>query len=260
MPRLLMFDIDGTLTTTNGVDTECYVQAMSEYLGVAIDSDWSRYQHVTDSGIASELLKLHGRPMEEVSLLQRRFFELIEQALRSRPQSCEPIAGAAEFVEHVQRSADWVAGLATGGWGESARAKLRRAGIDFQGIPFASADDAEARIDIMKSCFERAEAECRGELTGIIYVGTAVGTPKRQRNWVGLLSVSDRRFAQSGTAHGTPTQCSMTSQISNRFWPPQVLYSLITSRIEMLVGPEIKCERHSNGFVESQELSVHAGA
>lgn len=171
MPRLLMFDIDGTLTATNGVDTECYVQAMSEYLGVAIDNDWARYQHVTDSGIASELLKLHGRPMEEVSLLQRRFFELIEQALRSRPQSCEPIAGAAEFVEHVQRSADWVAGLATGGWGESARAKLRRAGIDFQGIPFASADDAEARIDIMKNCLERAEAECRGELTGVIYVG-----------------------------------------------------------------------------------------
>jgi len=171
MPRLLMFDIDGTLTATNGVDTECYVQAMSEYLGVAIDSDWSRYQHVTDSGIAGELFKLHGRPMEEVHLVHRRFFELIEQALRSMPQSCEPIAGAAEFLKHVQRSKAWVAGLATGGWGESARAKLRRAGIDFQGIPFASADDAEARIDIMKSCLERAEAGCGSDLTGVVYVG-----------------------------------------------------------------------------------------
>jgi len=181
MPRLLMFDIDGTLTATNGVDTECYVQAMSEYLGVAIDNDWARYQHVTDSGIASELLKLHGRPMEEVSLLQRRFFELIEQALRSRPQSCEPIAGAAEFLNHVQRSADWVAGLATGGWGESARAKLRRAGIDFLAIPFASADDAEARIDIMKNCLERAEAGCGSELTGVVYVGDGAWDAKAAR-------------------------------------------------------------------------------
>lgn len=173
MPRLLMFDIDGTLTATNGVDTECYVQAMSEYLGEAIDSDWSQYQHVTDSGIAGELFKLHGRPMEEVRLVQRRFFELIEQALRRRPESCVPITGAAEFLQHVQRSADWVAGFATGGWSESARAKLRQAGIDFQGLPFASADDAEARIDIMKICLELAEAECRGGLTGVVYVGDA---------------------------------------------------------------------------------------
>lgn len=200
MPRLLMFDIDGTLTATNGVDTECYVQAMSEYLGVAIDSDWSGYQHVTDSGIAGELFKLHGRPMEQVRLVQRRFFELIEQALRSRPESCVPITGAAEFLKHVQRSADWLVGLATGGWGESARAKLRQAGIDFQGISFASADDAEARIDIMKSCLERAEAECERDVTGVIYVGDGAWDARaaRELGWpfIGIgrtiLSIRDR--------------------------------------------------------------------
>src|SRR5689334_12282969 len=98
MTRLLIFDIDGTLTASNHLDTECYVQAMSEHLGVAIDSDWSRYRHVTDSGIASELFQIHGRAATEVILVRERFVELIEQALRTKPELCQQVHGASEFI------------------------------------------------------------------------------------------------------------------------------------------------------------------
>jgi beta-phosphoglucomutase-like phosphatase (HAD superfamily) len=73
MLRLIMFDIDGTLTATNDVDTECYARAMSEHLGVSVDSEWSRYRHVTDSGIAGELLERHGRPQIELDVVRARF-------------------------------------------------------------------------------------------------------------------------------------------------------------------------------------------
>src|SRR5258706_11556638 len=63
----------------------------------------------------------------------------------------------------------WIVGLATGGWSEAAKAKLRHAGIDFEGLPLASADDAEARVEIMTTCRDRAGGT--GTVTDVVYVG-----------------------------------------------------------------------------------------
>jgi phosphoglycolate phosphatase-like HAD superfamily hydrolase len=166
-----MFDVDGTLTATDRVDTECYVRAMSEHLGAAVDGDWSRHRHVTDSGIAAELFERHRRAAGEVSVVRRRFVELLERALRSRPESCRQVEGATDFLARVRRSGGWLAGLATGGWGASARSKLRRAGVDVRGLPFASADDAESRVDIMATCLKGAAAGRPGDVAEVVYVG-----------------------------------------------------------------------------------------
>ena len=51
--RLAVFDLDGTLTRTTGVDDECFVRAMSEELGVGgFCTDWAEYPHSTDQGLA----------------------------------------------------------------------------------------------------------------------------------------------------------------------------------------------------------------
>lgn len=169
-PRLIVFDVDGTLTDTDAVDTRCYVRAMCEHLGHPIDSDWSRYRHVTDSGIAAELLERDGRPVEEMSAVRNRFVALLEEAFRTTPGCCREVRGAGRFLQRVRQTPDLIVGLATGGWNASARAKLRSAGIDAGGRPFASADDAQARTDIMKTCRDRA-----GTLfTDITYVGDGV--------------------------------------------------------------------------------------
>ncbi|SRR5258706_9115125 len=173
MPRLIMFDIDGTLTETDDVDTRCYIQAMSEHLGVAIDSDWSRYRHVTDSGIAAELFEKYGRPLGELDQVRARFIALITDALRVVPDGCTQIAGAADFLRSLRQTPGLIVGFATGGWSESARAKLHHAAIDINNLPFASADDAESRIDIMNACRNRAEH--RGTpISETIYVGDGI--------------------------------------------------------------------------------------
>src|SRR5438132_340399 len=54
--RLVMFDIDGTLTETMKVDEERFVRSFAEVFGLTdIDADWSHYPHVTDSGIFHEV-------------------------------------------------------------------------------------------------------------------------------------------------------------------------------------------------------------
>ena len=56
--RLVVFDIDGTLTDTMGVDATCFVRALSEVCGFSdIDADWSRYKHATDAGIFNEIFQ-----------------------------------------------------------------------------------------------------------------------------------------------------------------------------------------------------------
>jgi len=54
--QLVMFDIDGTLTETMKVDEECLVRSFVEVFGFTdIETDWSHYPHVTDSGIFHEV-------------------------------------------------------------------------------------------------------------------------------------------------------------------------------------------------------------
>ena len=50
---LVVFDLDGTLCDTVGVDAECFVQACAEWLGDrARQLDWARAPQITD-GVGS---------------------------------------------------------------------------------------------------------------------------------------------------------------------------------------------------------------
>ena len=51
--KLVVFDIDGTLTQTNEVDSRCFEEALRIVLGIEeFDTCWENYQFVTDSGVA----------------------------------------------------------------------------------------------------------------------------------------------------------------------------------------------------------------
>ncbi len=57
MKTLIMFDIDGTLVKTDNEDT-IFEEAVKEWLSIdSINTDWTSYSNVTDSGIAVELYK-----------------------------------------------------------------------------------------------------------------------------------------------------------------------------------------------------------
>ena len=68
--HVVSFDIDGTLVASVGFDAELYAEAVREVLGVEIDTDWSRYENVTDSGILEEILDKHSSPDQRDRLAQ----------------------------------------------------------------------------------------------------------------------------------------------------------------------------------------------
>jgi phosphoglycolate phosphatase-like HAD superfamily hydrolase len=174
--RLAIFDIDGTLTATNSVDDECYLNAVAEMLdlepGVV---DWSGCPHVTDGGIARWLWTHHrARAPEprELTELQRRFLALLNGALISTPDRFVAIKGAGHIFQHL-RSAGWWVAIATGGWGASAAIKLRAAGLLADDVPMACADHAEAREDIVRLSWQKAEAAAGVSFQRVVSVGDA---------------------------------------------------------------------------------------
>lgn len=145
---------------------------MSEFLGVAIDDDWSQYQHVTDSGIANELLGRHHRRVEELNEVRNRFIALLVESLSVNPESCRQVAGADSMLQQLRKTPDVTLGLATGGWAASALVKTRHAGLNVDGFAFASADDAQARTEIMAMCQQRAAVAANGKpFDQVTYIG-----------------------------------------------------------------------------------------
>jgi phosphoserine phosphatase len=50
--KLIVFDLDGTLTATNAVDDECFARALHIVFDIdLINTNWTAYSHVTDAGV-----------------------------------------------------------------------------------------------------------------------------------------------------------------------------------------------------------------
>jgi phosphoglycolate phosphatase-like HAD superfamily hydrolase len=146
-----MFDIDGTLVESYDFDGACFSAAVKDELGVSISSDWTRYKHVTDSGILNQIIDelnlTHER--ERIALSIKAKFTAQIKAHLSR-HKVFAIDGAAEFLAELAERNDVALAFATGGWLETARMKLDAADIHLPEIPIASSSDHFSRIEIMK--------------------------------------------------------------------------------------------------------------
>lgn len=154
-----MFDIDGTLVDSAGFDGELYATAIEAELDLAVDRDWNRYEHVSDSGILAELVRDATRGAEEAEIaarVERRFVRLVRDYLACNPAAVREIPGAKRLVERLLATPGVRVAVATGGWAETARLKLAHVGIDAQRLAFASSSDARARTEIMRLAAERA--------------------------------------------------------------------------------------------------------
>jgi|GEM_PF-225472 len=147
-----IFDIDGTLLQSAAVDDALYRTAVDAILGpVHFRPSLHAYDYVTDTGILSQILKDNSIPpspstMEEIKL---RFVELLTEHIDTNGPFVE-VPGASRMLRGLFESSSHAVAIATGGWRESAELKLRSAGIDYTGIPLATANDHYERTGIMQ--------------------------------------------------------------------------------------------------------------
>lgn len=171
MTRLCMiFDIDGTLCDTNAVDDDCYREAAAVALDVApAQIDWTDAPHMTDPGIARWLWnRLRARPPtpDEITRLQLAFLQRLKAQLVGHAQRFRAVRGAPALLENL-RAAGVVLGIGTGGWRVSAELKLGTAGLPAD-LLYATADDAEARVDIFSLACTRANGGSSTSATTVL--------------------------------------------------------------------------------------------
>jgi len=144
---IALFDIDGTLTASNKIDSKCRAQAFLDVFGFPLNTNWNDYEHVTDRGIAIQALRdATGRePSEhELSMDRARCVELLEE----RMTSLDEIAGSRAFLQELL-ARGWRIALCTGAWSASARLKLARAGL-LTDLPLSSCDEEISREAILR--------------------------------------------------------------------------------------------------------------
>lgn len=206
--KLIMFDIDGTLTETYAADGDCYVRALEEVFGfTSVSDDWSIYPHCTDSGILDFLFhERKGRPPldAETAGFQRHFITLLAAEATARPFG--QIEGAHEMLQRLIATPDVAVSFASGAWECSARLKLASAGLHFPQVPGAFADDAHSREDIMRASLTRAASAFACEtFESVLYIGDGVWDARACRvlGWPCIGIARDPVKAARLTAEGT---------------------------------------------------------
>lgn len=197
MPKLVLFDIDGTLVNSNEVDSICYIRSIEEEFGLAkIDDRWDTYQHATDSGIFEEIFEraFSRKPTEsEIRRHVDRMASLLQEYNSRSPAMFDEIGGAGETLRLLADHPDWRIGIATGAWRESGLFKLKCAGLDFDGLPMTTGSDAKTREDILLKCIDEAREQYDvAEFEKVVSVGDAVWDLKTAANLnVGFIGIND---------------------------------------------------------------------
>jgi phosphoglycolate phosphatase-like HAD superfamily hydrolase len=209
--RLAVFDIDGTLTDTNAVDDECFVEAVGGVLGIdAAALDWSEAPHITDTGLLRWLAERHrGRlpELHEMDAVQSRFVESLREAAQVTPERFQSVAGAQSVFGEL-RTRGWHVAVATGGWQASAVLKLRAIALDVDDLVFASSSDAETRVEILLLARQRARVRF-GALDRVVSVGDGIWDVRAaaQLGWpfVGIgTGAAAGRLRAAGASHVLP--------------------------------------------------------
>jgi phosphoglycolate phosphatase-like HAD superfamily hydrolase len=161
LKALVIFDVDGTLIRSVAVDSECYASAFCDHLGIdGTSTAWETYPRGTDPGIAVTLYERHrGRaPLpSELAAFHDLFAERLRAALGIH--QLDEVPGARALLSALRADARFELAIATGAWRRSAMLKLTAADIDVAGIPFASADDAFDRSQIVRTAMARSKGD-----------------------------------------------------------------------------------------------------
>jgi len=209
--NLAIFDVDGTLTATNDVDSECFVQAISDVLGIRqFDTDWSHYEHSTDPGILNQVFADHFGSLPDDARLcavREQFIELLRDRMQTAPERYDEVPGAASALYRLRNELGWATAIASGAWRSSARIKLQSAGISPEGCPSVFADDSISREGIIQIAMTRALLRYRQtSFARIVSIGDAVWDVRAARNlglpFVGIGDgVRRNRLLEEGASH-----------------------------------------------------------
>jgi phosphoglycolate phosphatase len=131
--RLVLFDIDGTLLSSEGIGRTAMRRALGSIFGSPGNPAY-RYDGKTDRQIVRDVMRLEGHSDEYIDSQMEKLIETYLEGLRDNAKSgnfnVRPLEGVAELLDALEPRKDIVLGLLTGNVEPGARTKLIAAGID----------------------------------------------------------------------------------------------------------------------------------
>ncbi|CAN5434302.1 HAD hydrolase-like protein [soil metagenome] len=161
MRRLVLFDIDGTLLTTEGAAKRAFLDAMLEVYGTTGPRERVPFSGKTDPQIARELLTAAGLAEEEIRAglpaLWEGYLANLEREIASTPVTVFP--GVLPLLDRIEEmNGRATLGLLTGNLEGGARLKLDTAGIGFDRFTVgAYGSDHVERPSLPAIAVQRAE-------------------------------------------------------------------------------------------------------
>ena len=174
LPRVLLFDIDGTLVSTGGAGAVAWKQAFEELYGIPADIGEYTDAGMTDPDVGAKtfeaVLNRKPSPQELAQLVQRRLEHLPEAVEKSEGYRVLP--GVPERLKQLSR-AGHLLGLITGNGDGAAHIKLQRAGLNLWFTYGAYASAGVDRPEIVRQAVGRGEAMlgCDVPNTDIFVIG-----------------------------------------------------------------------------------------
>ncbi len=179
--KLVLFDIDGTLLSTDGAGRRAIRRALLDETGMAGPIESYRLDGKTDPQIISELLSLAGHPAAgddaRIAAVCRRYVAQLRIELATSPGATRLLDGVRELLDALQpheRAEGALVGLLTGNLAAGAALKLGAAGLDPARFAVgAYGSDSPRRTDLPAVAAVRAAALAGRPFAGgdIVIVG-----------------------------------------------------------------------------------------
>ena len=159
--KLIIFDIDGTLANTLGIDDFCFREMLNNLYKIDFTEDeWLQIKDETSGTDSGILLKsffdkfLRYPTDKEIMTFKKDFHKSLNLKYFQNPGNFSEIPGAKAIINYLNSNPEYLTAIATGSWQPSAELKLEAIGIDFNEIPLSCSDDFPKRVDIIQNAIE----------------------------------------------------------------------------------------------------------
>jgi len=173
---LIIFDIDGTLVTSDSRDSKAFAEAYEEYFERDFYSiDWKKYKHVTDHTIFHSVYQEHFGHVclaDELAGFQQHYIDKLVANRQAHPELYKEVAGANTMLDLLHKDDRFVIGIGTGGWKRPQLVKLAHVSISVDHIYDSYADDSVTREEILQMSIDLARQD--HIIEQVIYLGDAI--------------------------------------------------------------------------------------